>query len=78
MNTRFDCLVSVFTETAGTISARFVTSIPSRSAAAWEPGKPAMVFSESYAKDIVFGLTLNGHAAAVVKVLHGVSFKNPE
>ena len=37
-----------------------------------------MVFSESYAKDIVFGLTLNGHAAAVVKVLHGVSFKNPE
>ena len=43
---------------------------------------PLPIFStrlaESYAKDIVFGLTLNGYAAAVIKVLHGVTLKNPE
>ena len=76
-NPRFDTYVAVFTNKDGEIRTRFVTDIPSRNTAEWNAGKPAMALSESYAKDIVFGLTLNGHAAAVVKVLHGVELNNP-
>lgn len=77
MNPRFDTLVAVFTEEDKKITTRFVTGIPSHNTAEWKPGQPAMTFSESYAKDIVFGLTMNGHAAAVVKVMHGVTMTNP-
>ena len=77
-NPRFDTYVAVFTNKGGDIRTRFVTDIPARNLAEWNAGKPAMPLSESYAKDIVFGLTLNGHAAAVVKALHGVELKNPD
>ena len=76
-NPRFDTYVAVFTNHDGDIRTRYVTDIPARNMAEWNPGKPAMSLSESYAKDIVFGLTLNGYAAAVVKVLHGVTLANP-
>lgn len=76
MNPRFDTYAAVFTEKDGKVITRFVTSIPSRNYAEWKDGEPAMPLSESYARDIVFGLTLNGHAAAVIKVLHGVELKN--
>lgn len=76
-NPRFDTYVAVFTNKNGDIQTRFVTDIPARNMAEWNAGKPAMSLAESYAKDIVFGLTLNGHAAAVVKVLHGVELRNP-
>ena len=73
-NPRFDTYVAVFTGD----TVRFVTGTPSRNYAEWKAGEPAMPLSESYAKDIVFGLTLNGHASAVIKVLHGVELKNPQ
>ena len=76
-NPRYDTYVAVFTSQDGIIRTRFVTDLPSRNTAEWNAGKPAMPISESYAKDIVLGLTLNGFAAAVVKVLHGVELKNP-
>lgn len=58
--------------------ARFVTSVSdSPKMAHWEAGEPAMRFSEDYAKDIVFGLCVNGYAAGVVKVPKGVEFRNP-
>lgn len=76
-NPRYDTYVAVFTNKDGDIRTRFVTDLPARNTAEWNAGKPAMPISESYAKDIVLGLTLNGFAAAVVKVLHGVELKNP-
>lgn len=76
-NPRYDTYVAVFTNKDGDIGTRFVTDIPTRNVAEWNAGKPALQISESYAKDIVLGLTLNGFAAAVVKVLHGVELKNP-
>ena len=78
MSPRFDTYVAVFTEGGGKITTKFVTGVPGHNTAEWKDGEPAMPLSESYAKDIVFGLTLNGHAAAVVKVLHGVELKNPK
>ena len=77
-NPRFDTYVAVFMNKDGEIRTRFVTDIPARNTAEWNAGRPAMPLAESYAKDIVFGLTLNGYAAAVVKVLHGVELNNPK
>lgn len=76
-NPRYDSFVAVFTNQDGNIRTRFVTDLPARNVAEWNAGKPALSVSESYAKDIVLGLTLNGFAAAVVKVLHGVELSNP-
>lgn len=76
-NPRYDTYVAVFTNQDGDIRTRFVTDLPARNTAEWNAGKPALAISEAYAKDIVLGLTLNGFAAAVVKVLHGVGLKNP-
>ena len=76
-NPRFTTHVAVFFNEDGEVYARYVTGVPSRNTAEWLPGQPAMSLSEEYAKDIVFGLTLNGHAAAVVKVLRGVTLRNP-
>lgn len=76
-NPRFDTYVAILTDDTGKLSTRFVTGIPGHNTAEWLQGEPAMSMSETIAKDIVFGLTLNGYAAAVVKVLHGVTLKNP-
>ena len=73
---KFDTYVCVFAETKGGIVTKFVTGTH-KSYAEWEDGKEAMRFSEDWARDIVYGLTLNGHPAAVVKVVHGVTLKNP-
>lgn len=54
---------------------KFVTGTEG-STALWEADKPAMVMSESFAKDIVYGLTVNGYAAAVIKVVNGVELRN--
>ncbi len=76
MTPRFDTYVAVFFEDDhGMTITKFVTSAE-RNTAHWEAGKEAHPFAESYAKDIVFGLTLNGYAAAVIKVLHGVELRN--
>jgi len=75
MNQKFDAFVAVFFSKDGENTVKFVTEVD-RNTASWEAGKPAMKLSESFAKDIVFGLTLNGFAAAVVRVLHGVEFRN--
>lgn len=77
MNPKFDTYVAVFTEQDGKTVTKFVTGIPARNTAEWKDGEPAKAVAESYAKDIVFGLTLNGHPAAVIKVLHGVELRNP-
>ncbi len=54
---------------------KFVTAVDG-SSAQWEKDKPAMKLTESFAKDIVLGLTWNGYAAAVIKVIDGVELRN--
>ena len=75
-NPRFDTYVAVFFSEGDQDHVRYVTGIPSRNSAEWKEGQPAMKLSEDYARDIVFGLTLNGYPAAVVKFLHGVEIRN--
>ena len=75
-NPCFDTYVAVIFTENGQERVRYVTGT-SRNTAEWVPGKPAVKLSESFAKDIVYGLTLNGYAAAVVKFLHGVELCNP-
>lgn len=46
--------------------------------AKWEAGKPAKAFSLAAAKDIAFGLNVNGIHAAVVQIPDGLApFINP-
>lgn len=78
MAVKFDTYVCVYFvdhKTGGT-RAKFVTGTEGSSGVLWEDKKPAMKFAESYAKDIVHGLTCNGYAAAVIKVLHGLELSN--
>ena len=64
-------------EKPGTATFKYVTSVE-RSYANWDPGQPAMELSEEFARDIVYGLTINGYIAMVVKVVKGVELRNPE
>lgn len=78
MPAKFSTYVAVFFDEpdTGKTIVKYVTGV-GRSTASWESDQPAMKFdSESFAKDVVYGLTLNGYAAAVVKVLYGVELRN--
>ena len=77
MAAKFKTYVCVFFESDNKVITKFVTGLEG-STALWEDGKPAMSLGESWAKDVVFGLTVNGYAAAVVKVIDGVRLANPE
>ena len=74
-NPRFDTYIAVFIPKGDDHIVKFVTSAEG-SWAEWLDGLPAKPFAESYARDIVYGLTLNGYAAAVIKVLHGLELTN--
>ena len=77
MAAKYNTYVAVFfpdPETGRNI-VKFVTGVE-KSTALWEDDKPAMQLSESFAKDIVLGLTFNGYAAAVVKFMNGVEVGN--
>ena len=79
MTPKFVTHVAVFYPNVTDIGpvAKFVTSVEG-STCRWDAGKEAMVFSEEHARDIVYGLTLNGYPAAVLKVLRGVTLCNSE
>lgn len=53
----------------------YVTDVVNRSAI-WESGKPARKFSDAIAKEIVFGLNVNGYSAVVIKAPVFVELKN--
>ena len=58
-------------------TTKFVTGTDGTTAL-WEAGKPAKHFPQGIARDIVYGLTLNGFTAGVVTTLAGVTtFVNP-
>ena len=58
---------------------RFVTDIESETKTAlWENGKPAIDFSLSYAKNLVFGLVCTGYPAVIVTAPESFNLENPE
>ena len=44
----------------------------------WEDGKEAMSFSKEYAKDLAWGLTLNGHPAIAMLKESYLLLENPK
>ena len=68
-------LLSTETET----KIKYVTSVQTQpKIAKWENGKEAMTFSKEYAKDLAFGLCVNGFAAIVMIKTDYLELKNPE
>jgi hypothetical protein len=73
---KYDTYIAVF-EVGSDKTTAFVTDIDKHTAS-WESGKEAMRFSEEWARDVVYGLILNGYIAGIVKFPHGVTVRNPE
>ena len=58
---------------------KYVTSVQTEPKVAhWEDGKEAMEFSKDYAKDLVFGLCVNGYSAIVMIKPDYLTLVNPE
>ena len=58
---------------------KYVTSVSSEpKVAKWDDGKEAMTFSKDYAKDLAFGLCVNGYAAIVMIKSDYLTLVNPE
>ena len=58
---------------------KYVTSVSSEpKVAKWEDGKEAMTFSKVYAKDLAWGLTLNGNPAIAILKESYLNLINPE
>ena len=58
---------------------KYVTSVQTEpKVAKWDDGKEAMTFSKDYAKDLAFGLCMNGYAAVVMIKPDYLDLRNPE
>lgn len=58
---------------------KYVTSVSSEpKVAKWEDGKEAMTFSKAYAKDLAWGLTLNGNPAIAILKESCLNLSNPK
>ena len=58
---------------------KYVTSVQTEpKVAKWDDGKEAMEFSKDYAKDLAFGLCVNGYAAIVMIKPDYLTLVNPE
>lgn len=55
---------------------KYVTGIPERNYAEWKAGEIAMEFSKEYAKDLAFGLCVNGYAAIPILKADYLELKN--
>ena len=65
------------TKTETTI--KYVTGVQTQpKVAKWEDGKQAMKFSKDYAKDLAFGLCVNGYAAVIMLNTDYLDLRNPE
>ena len=73
---KFVTYVAITFQDTKAIQMKFVTGT-SGTTALWEQGKPAIPFSEVIAKDIVYGLVLNGYRAIIVKAPAGREIINP-
>ena len=58
---------------------KYVTNVQTEpKVAKWDDGKEAMIFSKNYAKDLAFGLCMNGYAAIVMIKPDYLTLVNPE
>ena len=58
---------------------KYVTNVSSEpKVAKWEDGKEAMTFSKVYAKDLAWGLTLNGNPAIIMLKESYLNLSNPK
>ena len=58
---------------------KYVTSVQTEpKVAKWDDGKEAMTFSKDYAKDLAFGLCMNGYASIVMIKPDYLDLRNPE
>ena len=58
---------------------KYVTDVQTHpKVAKWEDGKEAMTFSKEYAKDLAFGLCVNGHVAVPILKADYLELVNPE
>ena len=64
------------TETETTI--KYVTSVQTQpKVAKWDDGEPAMALSKEYAKDLAFGLCVNGYIAIPMLKADYLDLRNP-
>lgn len=72
-------VVGILFSTETETKIKYVTSVQTHpKIAKWENGKEAMTFSKEYAKDLAFGLCVNGHVAVPILKADYLELKNPE
>ena len=72
-------VVGILFPTKTETTIKYVTSILTEpKVAKWDDGKEAMIFSKNYAKDLAFGLCMNGYAAIVMIKPDYLTLVNPE
>ena len=72
-------VVGILFPTKTETTTKYVTSIQTEpKVAKWNDGEEAMTFSKGYAKDLAFGLCVNGYAAIVMIKPDYLELRNPE
>lgn len=72
-------VVGILFSTETETKIKYVTSVQTQpKIAKWDDGKEAMTFSKEYAKDLAFGLCVNGYVAIVMIKEDYLELKNPE
>ena len=72
-------VVGILFPTKTQTTIKYVTSVQTEpKVAKWDDGKEAMTFSKDYAKDLAFGLCINGYAAIVMIKPDYLTLVNPE
>ena len=72
-------VVGILFPTKTQTTIKYVTSVKTETKVAkWDDGKEAMTFSKDCAKDLAFGLCVNGYAAIVMIKPDYLTLVNPE
>ena len=72
-------VVGILFPTKTQTTIKYVTSVQTEpKVAKWDDGKEAMTFSKDYAKDLAFGLCVNGYTAIVMIKPDYLTLVNPE
>ena len=72
-------VVGILFPTKTQTTIKYVTSVQTEpKVAKWDDGKEAMMFSKDYAKDLAFGLCVNGYAAIVMIKPDYLTLANPK
>ena len=72
-------VVGILFPTKTQTTIKYVTGVQTEpKVAKWDDGKEAMVFSKDYAKDLAFGLCINGYPAIVMIKPDYLTLVNPK